>query len=211
MKHLKGILSFATFICLSLNGELKESFSFSDRIQLLKMSTFGPTAQMLNDLNTSYSDDLVPDEIEWLEEQLNFPSAYDDPDDEWLTHFERTEQIATYLMPSVDFYEERNEDGLKIFNRVTRDGNIQTYQMAAWWENAIGNKVLNDSVGSDQLRQRIAYAFSQLLVVSRSASPLNARAEGLACYYDILCKNAFGNYESLLRQIVRSPAMGVST
>ena len=209
MKHLKGILYFATFICLSLNGELKESFSFSDRIQLLKMSTFGPTAQMLNDLNTSYSDDLVPDEIEWLEEQLNFPSAYDDPDDEWLTHFERTEQIATYLMPSVDFYEERNEDGLKIFNRVTRDGNIQTYQMAAWWENAIGNKVLNDSVGSDQLRQRIAYAFSQLLVVSRSASPLNARAEGLACYYDILCKNAFGNYESLLRQIVRSPAMGV--
>ena len=123
MKHLKGILSFATFVCLSLNGELKESFSFSDRIQLLKMSTFGPTAQMLNDLNTSYSDDLVPDEIEWLEEQLNFPSAYDDPDDEWLTHFERTEQIATYLMPSVDFYEERGVlisiDGMAEIEQIT--------------------------------------------------------------------------------------------
>ena len=27
--------------------------------------------------------DLVVDEIEWLDEQLNFPSAYDDPDDNW--------------------------------------------------------------------------------------------------------------------------------
>ena len=37
---------------------------------------------------------------------------------------------------------------------------------------------LNDKVGSDQLRQRMAYALSELLVVSKQFS-LNGRSEGL--------------------------------
>ena len=209
MQVLKAFLISTIFIVSCLNAELKDSFSYKDRIQLFKMSTFGPTAEMLEDFNSSYSNDLVVDEIEWLDEQLNFPSAYDDPDDNWTTHFQRTKQIAETLTPSIDFYEDRNGDGLEIFNRVTAEPNISNYQMSAWWENVIGNKTVANSLGSDQLRQRTAYAFSQLLVVSRSAPPLNRRAEGLACYYDILCENAFGNYEELLREIMRSPAMGV--
>ena len=64
-------------------------------------------------------------------------------------------------------------------------------------------------LGSDQLRQRMAYAMSQLLVVSSTIFPLNGRTEGLAYYYDILAENAFGNYETLLQNVLRSPAMGV--
>ena len=81
--------------------------------------------------------------------------------------------------------------------------------MSAWWDNALGNVDLNDKVGSDQLRQRMAYAMSQLLVVSSTIFPLYGRTEGLAFYYDILAENAFGNYETLLQNVLRSPAMGV--
>ena len=88
------------------------------------MATFGPTAQMVSDVNNTNSNNDVADEIEWLDYQLNHPSAYDDPNDEWLTHFQRVEQIATTLEPTVDFYQDYpNEDlkskadGYRIFNR----------------------------------------------------------------------------------------------
>ena len=103
-------------------------------------------------------------------------------------------------------------DGYRIFNRYapnTSSFKLDAFQMSAWWDNALGNVDLNDKVGSDQLRQRMAYALSQLLVVSKAVFPLNGRSEGLAYYYDILAENAFGNYETLLRHVLRSPAMGV--
>ena len=217
---LKG-LSLCTFILpmMMLNGQLKEEFTPKERNQLLRMATFGPTAQMVLDINNTNSNIDVADEIEWLDYQLNHPSAYDDPNDEWLTHFQRVEQIATTLEPTVDFYQDYpNEDrksqadGHRIFNRFTPGTskfNLDAFQMSSWWDNTLGNVDLNDKVGSDQLRQRMAYALSQLLVVSKAAFPLNGRTEGLAYYYDILAENAFGNYETLLQNVLRSPAMGV--
>ena len=212
-------LSICAFPMMILHGQLKEEFTPQDRLHLLKMATFGPTGQMVSDVNNTNSNIDVADEIEWLDYQLNHPSAYDDPDDDWLSHFQRVEQIATTLEPTVDFYQDYpNEDrksqadGHRIFNRFapgTSSYNIDAFQMSAWWDNALGNVDLNDKVGSDQLRQRMAYALSQLLVVSKAAFPLNGRTEGLAYYYDILAENAFGNYETLLQNVLRSPAMGV--
>jgi len=212
-------LSICAFPMMILHGQLKEEFTPQDRLHLLKMATFGPTGQMVSDVNNTNSNIDVADEIEWLDYQLNHPSAYDDPDDDWLSHFQRVEQIATTLEPTVDFYQDYpNEDrksqadGHRIFNRFapgTSSYNIDAFQMSAWWDNALGNVDLNDKLGSDQLRQRMAYALSQLLVVSKAAFPLNGRTEGLAFYYDILAENAFGNYETLLQNVLRSPAMGV--
>ena len=210
------IFVFPFFI---LNAQLKERFTLQDRYHLLKMATFGPTNQMVLGVNNTDSNKDIADEIEWLDRQLNHPSAYDETDDKWLTHFQRVEQIATTLEPTVDFYQDYpNEDrksqadGHVIFNRFTPGTskfNLDAFQMSAWWDNVLGNSDLNDKVGSDQLRQRMAYALSQLLVVSKAAFPLNGRTEGLAFYYDILAENAFGNYETLLRNVLRSPAMGV--
>ena len=212
-------LSICAFPMIILHGQLKEDFTPQDRNQLLRMGTFGPTTQMLLDVNNSNLKNEVADEIEWLDHQLNHPSAYDDTDDDWLSHFQRVEQIATTLEPTVDFYQDYpNEDlksradGYRIFNRFapgTSSYNIDAFQMSAWWDNALGNVDLNSKVGSDQLRQRMAYAMSQLLVVSSTIFPLNGRTEGLAFYYDILAENAFGNYETLLQNVLRSPAMGV--
>ena len=63
--------------------------------------------------------------------------------------------------------------------------------------------------GEDQLRQRVAFALSQILVVSRLDADVNARPIGLANYYDLLVKHAFGNYEDLLYEVTLSPIMGL--
>ena len=213
------IICLASLLEKNLSGQFKETFSKQERNQLLRMATFGPTAQMVANVDEAFSDDKIVNEIEWLDQQLNHPSAYEDPHDNWLSHFQRVEQIATTLEPTVDFYQDYpNEDrksqadGYMIFNRFapgTSSFNMDAFQMSAWWDNVLGNQDLNIEVGSDQLRQRMAYALSQLLVVSKAAFPLNGRTEGLAWYYDILAENAFGNYEILLRKVLRSPAIGV--
>ena len=45
------LLSILVFPFMMLNGQLKEDFNIKDRIHLLKMATFGSTAQMVSDVN----------------------------------------------------------------------------------------------------------------------------------------------------------------
>ena len=162
-----------------LQAELKESFSYKERIQLLKMATFGINAELLQDINVTNMENSSSKEIAWLDSQLNSPSAYDDPDDEWKTHLQRVEDLTISSMPTKDFYENNPKwHKYMIFNRLEADWITQHYQMSAWWDNSIGNINLSPKIGSDQLRQRTAYAFSQLLVVSKTASPLERRSEG---------------------------------
>ena len=66
---------------------------------------------------------------------------------------------------------------------------------------------LNSAEGKDQLRQRMAFALSQLFVVSDAAS-LENQVMGLAKYYDMLAINAFGNYRDLLEDVSKSTMMG---
>jgi len=57
----------------------------------------------------------------------------------------------------------------------------------------------------DQLRQRVAYALAQVIVISANK---NIYAEEIAPHLRVLSKNAFGNYRSLLEEVARSPQMG---
>jgi len=70
----------------------------------------------------------------------------------------------------------------------------------AWWTNAIA--------GQDQLRQRVAFALSETLVVSINSAGLANRPFALPAYYDVLVRDAFGNYRQLLEDITLNPAMG---
>ncbi len=71
----------------------------------------------------------------------------------------------------------------------------------SFWRNAIE--------GDDQLRQRMAFALSQLLVVSNFGGELLTDIpEPVVGYQDILVEGAFGNYRDLLEAITYSPAMG---
>lgn len=62
--------------------------------------------------------------------------------------------------------------------------------------------------GDDQLRQRVAFALSQIFVVSFKGIPDGWATQMVAHYYDILRANAFANFKDLLRDVTLSCAMG---
>ena len=75
--------------------------------------------------------------------------------------------------------------------------------------NNITTPFARNAVGApDQLRQRVAFALSQILVVSRRDAQLEEKPEAMAVYYDLLVKHALGNYGDLLNDITVNPAMG---
>jgi uncharacterized protein (DUF1800 family) len=69
-----------------------------------------------------------------------------------------------------------------------------------WWRQSI--------TAPDQLRQRVAFALSEILVVSENGT-LENHADALSSYYDTLLDNAFGNYRTLLEAVTLHPAMGL--
>jgi uncharacterized protein (DUF1800 family) len=66
-----------------------------------------------------------------------------------------------------------------------------------FYANALGN--------DDQLRQRVAFALSQIVVASDLEVHTTA---GLATFNQILLSNAFGNYRDILAQVSLNPFMG---
>ncbi len=70
----------------------------------------------------------------------------------------------------------------------------------AWWTYAIS--------APDQLRQRVAFALSETLVASLNSAGLGNKPYALPAYFDVLVRDAFGNYRKLLEDITLNPAMG---
>jgi len=70
----------------------------------------------------------------------------------------------------------------------------------AWWQINMTN--------NDLLRQRIAFALSEIFVISFK-SELNRHGEGVASYYDMLIENSFGNFEDILKDVSHHPCMGI--
>ena len=73
------------------------------------------------------------------------------------------------------------------------------------WARSASRFYMNALNGPDQLRQRVAFALSQILVVS-SRDIFDGPA--MAVYVDILTNHAFGNFRQLLEEITLNPAMG---
>jgi uncharacterized protein (DUF1800 family) len=69
-----------------------------------------------------------------------------------------------------------------------------------WFRNSLN--------GEDQLRQRVAFALSEIMVVSQLGA-LGNLPFAVADYYDVLAEYAFGNYRDLLEEVTLHPAMGV--
>lgn len=63
----------------------------------------------------------------------------------------------------------------------------------------------NALYGQDQLRQRVAFALSQIIVTSAVDVPLPSWMRG---YQQLLYAGAFGNFRQLLYDVTRNPAMG---
>ena len=149
-----------------------------DAARFLGQSTVGANFEVLEELSTqSY-------EV-WIDDQMQIPEmSYVDTSKMVWNHF-----VQAYIDQWGSVLIEGNED-ISPFS---------FYFRMAWWHNVIH--------GDDLLRQKVALALSELLVVSED-SKLNADAFALASYYDVLYKNAFGNYRDLLEEVTYHPAMG---
>ncbi|HEX6833151.1 MAG TPA: DUF1800 family protein, partial [Rudaea sp.] len=97
----------------------------------------------------------------WLDQQFNAPVSLQTPYLTWV-------------------------EGLPSDNDVTDDTRMQI-----WGINAVGTPDPGNSgiVPTDQLRQRVAFALSEILVVSDQNTTLSQFPDALAYYYDILIRN----------------------
>ena len=81
-----------------------------------------------------------------------------------------------------------------------QSGLSQNNFFESFWQQAVN--------GDDQLRQRVAYALSQIMVISLQDSGVANYPRGVASYYDNLGANAFGNFRNLLEAVSLHPMMG---
>lgn len=118
----------------------------------------------------------------WLDDQMALPPSFHLP--------ETRADAAAFPAPSAGLPSDQAYIAVNEANR-----------QEAWWKIAV--------TAPDQLRQRIAFALSEIFVVSEQTTSLRPQAEALAKYYDLLVNDAFGNFRQLLEDVTRSPVMGV--
>lgn len=71
--------------------------------------------------------------------------------------------------------------------------------------NAVDSFFLNSATGQDQLRQRVVFALSEIIVISMNK---NTNGNEIVPWLQLLSRNAFGNYRTLLREITLDASMG---
>lgn len=170
--------------------EVKNIRSRIRAAQFLSKATFGPTQESIDELagrinQVGYRRACS----EWIDAQFELPAT---------SH----EQVARDMVAA---------DG-----RTTTQGSvgIANYRYQAWWHIALKSE--------DQLRQKVAWALSQIFVISDSGSGFNNNTNrgignneftiadwlGMSDYYDMLSRNASGNYRDLLGDVTFHANMG---
>ena len=87
------------------------------------------------------------------------------------------------------------------FVKANSNGSATAARHEVWWRDVVE--------GKDQLRQRVAYALSQIFVIADTGYTLSNSQYGVTAYYDMLRDNAFGHYRQLLESVSLSPVMGL--
>lgn len=94
-------------------------------------------------------------------------------------------------------------DALATMRKTGENPSQRELRIRAWLDRAVN--------APDQLRQRMAFALSEILVVSDLGNALGSDVgvPGAADYYDLLVRSAFGGYRQLLGDVTLHPAMGL--
>jgi len=152
-------------------------------VRFLNKATFGANKESIKELKELGV-------IGWIDKQLSLPATKDIYLINMIklsklkhSHFDKT--VEEYL-----------EDNTIVFNRGS-----QRSRMSTWFQSAINAK--------DQLRHKLTYNLSQIIVESDFEPLFQVRAEVLARYFDILYNNAFSTYKDVLRDITFSSGMGI--
>jgi uncharacterized protein (DUF1800 family) len=224
------MLTLATCVAGASQAVLAGEFSVSTREQVLELTskiqatqflthaTFGATQAQIDALATQMrASGTIAAASAWIDAQTagafnNAVSGHSILERSWVDFdlqyaelFNRTgNSQATYVYtPNASVINDRYA-----FSRVR-------YRQNAWWHRVI--------TGNDQLRQKMAWALAQILSVGENADGFNEEEpsgtvtggpndrhhfHGLADYYDIFVRHAFGSYRTVLGHVTYHGIMG---
>jgi uncharacterized protein (DUF1800 family) len=155
----------------------------ADAVRFLEQTTWGPTAADLAHVKQVGF-------MAYLNEQFNAP----------VTNVQKSSNYPDLVFPAEDGTAcPTSSPGDPNYNQtVCNRDNFQMYPLQrTFFSNAL--------YGPDQLRQRVAFALHQILVVSGT---IESRPSWMTIYLQALDRNAFGNYRALLQEVTLTPAMG---
>lgn len=168
--------------------------SYYDGWRFLTQATFGPSK---TDLDQSPTSTTATAKLLWTK---GYSAWLED-------QFLRKPKRTTYQM-TLDRNGSwpRTADGTesptgRVWMGRNKDGNIDMAMLySALWEQYLS--------GADQLRQRVAFALSEIFVIS-FRGVLGENVLSVAAFHDMLVKNAFGSFRTLVEDVCKSPAMGM--
>jgi len=152
-------------------------------VRFLNKATFGANEESIKELQELGI-------VAWVDKQLSI---------------EPTEDI--YLRNMIELAKMQNDDLNHSVDEYLADNSIifqrgsQRDRISSWFQSVLDSK--------DQLRHKLTYALSQIVVESDFEPLFQVRAEALARYFDILYSNAYKSYKDLLTDITFSASMGV--
>jgi len=167
----------------SFEGVANVPATDADASRFLAQATFGPSSDDIAHLRqVGYTT--------WFNEQFAKPVSNQVPYLDWVEHLVCTAPDDDYCNAVAEWAGTR---------------------LQIWTINAVGtpDPSRSQAIPSDQLRQRVAFALSEIFVVSNSNGTLDYEPWALASFYDLLAADAFGNYRDLLEDVTRHPAMAI--
>lgn len=151
----------------------------ADAARFLQRATFGATDADIHHLSMiGYQ--------AWLNEQFAIQPTPQEPAVEQAVMLDNPPCAAKNVTCNAALFEQNASDEI-----LTED---------AFWQQSLTAK--------DQLRQRVQYALTQLFVISGTTFAVQSMPRGEANYYDMLGKDAFGNFRDLLQDVTLNPMMG---
>lgn len=160
-----------------------------DVTRFLTQATFGPTqteiTNLVNTINTSFGGNRINAFNQWIDDQLNLPQTR-------LYDFAWVADAQEWDILDIDINTEPTYVGASSPGTANR--------RRGWWTISTAAK--------DQLRQRAAFALSQIFVTSSAEGTVSAYHYGHAHYYDMLGSHASGNFRNLIEGVSKHPIMG---
>jgi uncharacterized protein (DUF1800 family) len=158
--------------------------SENDAFRLLQQATFGPSEESIRDVQ-------VKGARGWIKEQMALPASS---------------------------FSGRERDELSKWDPVFGFDYCNSLSSSNPFKEICGDQYLGSSSvrrdffkhatsGQDQLRQRVTFALSQILVISENDLP-GAATYGLADFYQLLRDKSFSTYSDLLQSVTLHPIMG---
>ena len=217
---------------MSINNRLRKGVVFMKFLALLLLSLFlmacggsgdSPTSSNETSNSSDSTDTDSNDDTNSSEDTTNSDANTDNNDDAdpYSSSVTVTSQIAAKFLTQATFGPSEAEiDNLVSENdleawidqqmalptsltqpyvEANSNGSLRSTRHDIWWKNLMEE--------DDQLRQRMAFALSQIFVITDNDYVLSNAQYGLTNYYDMLAEHAFGNYRELSERVTLHPTM----